>query len=73
MIEKGNGLGEVFLLGTLLFMGMALMFTLMQFVGDYSPAEIVSLHTKSRIAILAELTCLNVYLLVDYLESRLEE
>lgn len=73
MIEKGNGLREVFLMGTLLFMGMALMFMIAQFVGDYSLAEIASLHTKSRIAILAELTCLNVYLLVDYLESRLEE
>ena len=70
---KGSGLREVFLLGTLLFMGMALMFTVMQFVGGYSLAEIASLHTKSRIALLAELTCLNVYLLVDYLECRLEE
>ena len=70
---KGNGLREVFLLGTVLFMGMALVFTAAQFIGDYSLAEVASLHTKSRIALVAEMTCLNVYLLVDYLESRLEE
>ena len=70
MIDKnGSPLREVFGLGVFLFMGMTLVFVLKSVFGTNTPEEARMLMSKSSLSLVAEMVCLNLYLLVDYAAS----
>jgi hypothetical protein len=66
---EGNGLREVFLMGVSMFMGMTLAFLAILLTGDKTPEQIEMLTDKTHLSLIAEMVCLNGYLLVDYYES----
>lgn len=66
---EGNGLREVFLMGVSMFMGMTLAFLAILLTGDKTPEQIEMLTSKAHLSLIAEMVCLNGYLLVDYYES----
>jgi hypothetical protein len=66
---EGNGLREVFLMGVSMFMGMTLAFLAILLTGDKTPEQIEMLTDKAHLSLIAEMVCLNGYLLVDYYES----
>ena len=66
---EGNGLREVFLMGVSMFMGKTLAFLAILLTGDKTPEQIEMLTDKTHLSLIAEMVCLNGYLLVDYYES----
>ena len=66
---KGSGLKEVFLIGVSMFMGMTLAFLAILLMGEKTPEQIEMLTSKTHLSLIAEMVCLNGYLIVDYYES----
>ena len=66
---KGSGFKEVFLMGVCMFMGMTLAFIAILITGDKTPEQIEMLTDKTHFSLIAEMVCLNGYLITDYYES----
>lgn len=66
---KGSGFKEVFLMGVSMFMGMTLAFLAIMLTGEKTPEQIEMLTDKTHFSLIAEMVCLNGYLIVDYYES----
>jgi hypothetical protein len=66
---KEGGWKEVFLMGVSMFMGMTLAFLAIMLTGEKTPEQIEMLTDKTHYSLIAEMVCLNGYLIVDYYES----
>jgi len=66
---KGNGLREMFLMGVSMFMGMTIAFMAILLTGEKTPEQIEMLTSRAHLSLIAEMVCLNGYLIVDYYDS----
>jgi hypothetical protein len=66
---KGFGFREVFLAGISMFMGMSLAFLAILLTGEKTPEQIEMLTNKTQLSLIAEMVCLNGYLIADYFAS----
>ena len=66
---KGSGFKEVFLMDVSMFMGMTLAFLAIMLTGEKTPEQIEMLTDKTHLSLIAEMVCLNGYLIADYYES----
>jgi len=68
MIKEG-GWREAFLMGVCMFMGMTLAFIAILLTGEKTPEQVEMLTDKTHMSLIAEMVCLNGYLIVDYYDS----